>query len=1218
MKKIKKITSSICNKLNLKKDEDAHINNSEYRDLNPIDNLPYDNEYIKALHYGICNKKIKNIAITGPYGSGKSSIINSYIKNYPEEKCINISLANFNSLDIKKTDSNDKKINQNSYLEAAILKQLFYKVKSKDIPQSRFKKIEKISLWKIYASCILLSIILFLVIFFFFPQGLLYLVTKLKISANYYHISINLIYILAMILVLLVLLFISWIIKIFITRYRVKEININKISISSNGMENVFDKTIDEILYFFQETEYEIVFFEDLDRFDELSIFIKLRELNTLINNYELINNKVIFVYAIKDELFSREERTKFFDFVIPVIPYINSTNSFEKLKELFANEKNNDGSIKNLKYNLSIQYINLISPFIDNMRTLTNIYNEFITYKNLLEMVHLDNKNLFSIILFKNLYPNDFSDLENEKGIVKEAFNDKKAFINALNLKLNEDITKLKEILENIDKDILRDVKEAKSAMLAYLSNYKSGHSFYLYDIGSYSYETIMQDDFDLSIFNRKCRYRVDCYRGNAVYGDNLKEKISQTPRNYLERIDYLKNASDEKKRKIIEKINIYKKQINEINEYSLKYILDCYNINKVLSEKVRCNDLLVFLLRNGFINENYSDYINYFHANSITVNEMNFIQNIRTRKFNNDFSFTIKNVARVCERMEEYEFKQKEALNFNLAEYLITDPNSNKCKNFFLGFMSEDEEHMRFIELFIKKNKNNNIHGFIKQLCKYYKKFWYTISNKNYLSKERKEEYLLLIFVHADIEDIVTMNIDNCLNNYIVGNVDILQKIDILYSDRLIDILKNLNITFENVDLKGVSMEVVDYIFEYRKYILNKKMIQEYFIAKYPDQIEELNVKNCTTILKTNDQILISCIKDNLEKYVRDVVLKLKENVKESKEAIRLIIDSLMDQDIKLCIQLLIKEEIKWDQFSECFTKEIISQNDFLILCNNLLDYDKIIETWQNLVFYYNHFSITDSFLRWLDRSIDLLINSETPDDFTNSDMFKNLIMNDNLNEETFRRLIMNYKPSKFNFNLKELSEQKINEMINVNYIPFSREYFIQIEKINFDSSIKYLINYKADFLNSIKLKEFDLDFRIIDSLLKSNRLNEFEMNEVLEVFDEHDMSEDIACIIKNMKVNISKRYVNAAWDKLKKEDKYELLLNQIDIFTNQEISEKLKELDDIYKDLSKREAHLVKLTDDNLGYNQRLVNKLKEKGYLSSGEKKNNLIFARVRKG
>ena len=65
---------------------------------------------------------------------------------------------------------------------------------------------------------------------------------------------------------------------------------------------------------------------------------MKLRELNEILNGYEVLNKrgKITFVYAVRDDLFKKEaERTKFFDFIIPVIPVINSTNSDEVMKTI-------------------------------------------------------------------------------------------------------------------------------------------------------------------------------------------------------------------------------------------------------------------------------------------------------------------------------------------------------------------------------------------------------------------------------------------------------------------------------------------------------------------------------------------------------------------------------------------------------------------------------------------------------------------------------------------------------------------------------------------------------------------------------------------------------------------------------------------------------------------------------------------------------------------
>ena len=55
-------------------------------------------------------------------------------------------------------------------------------------------------------------------------------------------------------------------------------------------------------------------------------IFVHLRELNNLLNNDDSIKRKpIVFVYAVRDDIFSKEDRTKFFDFIIPIIPDITA-----------------------------------------------------------------------------------------------------------------------------------------------------------------------------------------------------------------------------------------------------------------------------------------------------------------------------------------------------------------------------------------------------------------------------------------------------------------------------------------------------------------------------------------------------------------------------------------------------------------------------------------------------------------------------------------------------------------------------------------------------------------------------------------------------------------------------------------------------------------------------------------------------------------------------
>lgn len=95
-------------------------------------------------------KDILNIALTGPYGAGKSSILRSLKKDYPKYKYLSISLATLKSpLDDKKNEIDIDTMNNR--IEYSILQQLIYKEKQETLYNSRLKRIYHKSTWAQYA-----------------------------------------------------------------------------------------------------------------------------------------------------------------------------------------------------------------------------------------------------------------------------------------------------------------------------------------------------------------------------------------------------------------------------------------------------------------------------------------------------------------------------------------------------------------------------------------------------------------------------------------------------------------------------------------------------------------------------------------------------------------------------------------------------------------------------------------------------------------------------------------------------------------------------------------------------------------------------------------------------------------------------------------------------------------------------------------------------------
>ena len=411
----------------------------EYRDLAPISDIEDGKEYLEALNWALDNPKIKNIALTGPYGAGKSSIIDTFLKQNSKkqnnickkslfrknmaEKSIKISMATF--AQAGDLDSDEKIHIEANEVEEGILKQLFYKVEHKKIPQSRYRKLHvenfKTSLFKVIALTTMMVILGDILK----PEVIGDIWKKITEFTEKYYLPEISSYIILGIYVIAFVVTISHIWSSISTRYHVKEITLPadaKVEKDNNLSESVFNKNLDEIMYFFEATGYRIVFFEDLDRLDDRKIFVHLRELNNLLNNDDTIKEKpIVFIYAVKDDIFTKDDRTKFFDFIIPVIPVINSTNSGEiLLKRLQESEKNG------IQHNISSDFIFDVSPYISDMRVLQNIYNEFVIYKNLLSVhqaLALRDEQMMAMIIFKNLYPKDFADIQNETGIIKKAF---------------------------------------------------------------------------------------------------------------------------------------------------------------------------------------------------------------------------------------------------------------------------------------------------------------------------------------------------------------------------------------------------------------------------------------------------------------------------------------------------------------------------------------------------------------------------------------------------------------------------------------------------------------------------------------------------------------------------------------------------------------------------------------------------------------------------
>lgn len=99
--------------------------------------------YEDAIDYVFESPDIKNVAISGAYGAGKSSVLTSYKKKHPDKKYIHISLAHFKDESVKENSITE------SVLEGKILNQLIHQIPVDKIPQTNFKVKQNFTFWDI-------------------------------------------------------------------------------------------------------------------------------------------------------------------------------------------------------------------------------------------------------------------------------------------------------------------------------------------------------------------------------------------------------------------------------------------------------------------------------------------------------------------------------------------------------------------------------------------------------------------------------------------------------------------------------------------------------------------------------------------------------------------------------------------------------------------------------------------------------------------------------------------------------------------------------------------------------------------------------------------------------------------------------------------------------------------------------------------------------------
>lgn len=624
--------------------------------------------------------KCKNIALTGVFGSGKSSVVETFLASDPKvfKKVLKISLSTFPD------NRGEAPANLEKYeadIEYKIVQHILYKSDPAKTTQSRFERIAYKSAGGMRLATALASVAAFCVLLLINP-GFLHLdmagdsarmIIDLGATAFLCYYAVRLLY-----------KGIHYLSCIKVGKVAAKGFEVN---FSQNS--SVFNKLLDEIVYFFNANAYDLVVFEDLDRlYEPRSLFLKLRELNMLLNESEVFvkaKRTVKFVYAIKDDVFTDEIRTKCFDYIIPVAPVVDQFNASDYLighkEELF--EEMDDMDIREL------------GIWITGFRELNNILNEFNLYKKLVMQQGMSERKLLALIIYKNLYPKDYSALHTKEGFLYLVFKRRELFINPLIAdnsgkvrSLRADIASYKEKISEIKKQYVDYLVREYKVELLYVGE------------ESYTAEDVLKLDwlFELLRTNAFTKY---------YYMDAQNEESGTLPYNidfsdiedaigngmsYFEAV-YEPSSSIRADEKEVDELNrkIRNKEQESLQELFYetngevvkKTLMDLAKVDADITE-AQVNFVQTMIL-GGFIQEDYPSYISFYHPGSLKEGDFKFLNSVR-QWIQLPFDYPVQDAELVVEQLRTTHFCNDCILNYDILQYLLKQRTKTNLLDLFV----------------------------------------------------------------------------------------------------------------------------------------------------------------------------------------------------------------------------------------------------------------------------------------------------------------------------------------------------------------------------------------------------------------------------------------------------------------------------------------------------------------------------------------------------
>ncbi len=675
---------------------------SELIVLSPHYDEKHHGLYVEKLEQAVRNPKVRNIALTGGYGTGKSSVIQGLIERIHSSKEFNKTRPIVISLPtIQVADESDFKNDRTDRIQRDIVKQLLYRSNPRKMRGSQYRRITHVTAPQRVITCFIVAAFLTFTFWLLakpdwhwhWSQGgsLWGYWQPIMVQAILWGLTF----------------YTDWI---WVDKPTIKglELGPTKLELEKNSSgSSYFDQCLNEIIYYFEVSGANFVIFEDLDRFDDPYIFDALHELNELINISlgqerfaEQKNPPVKFLYATRDSIFEHktkgiienadarythrleiENRTKFFDVIVPIIPFSTSRNAYEYLKQLIDSSE--------FSIEIDRKLLEIVGSEISDYRLLANIVSEFQVFAEQIFTSWGNNKEtaeffkdhanyLFAFVTYKNTHLTEYEKIQTGESNIDK--------INMKFLIMKRQIRTMSQILfQRLNDDLIAELDKKYKVNSLLCSLYINGKRF-----DDFTEVQLWKEALKLKLCpHRTAVLLID--RNNKIISDDIindfggnifsnlitnklanEESLAKIENNYLviiakiEFINYIDNISS-----FLHHRHRYRRP-EQLPENIQKKVED---FERFLGKIFGFDQMLFELMSSGYIDRNFYAYSSIFTKGFTNIKVFNFvINNLVTKQPNIHLQLTEDEAKEITYHLERY-CNLKGALNVDLMLYLTND---------------------------------------------------------------------------------------------------------------------------------------------------------------------------------------------------------------------------------------------------------------------------------------------------------------------------------------------------------------------------------------------------------------------------------------------------------------------------------------------------------------------------------------------------------------